>query len=153
MSNASWTDRIVGARMAVDQEFTPEVAQSQFSNPQWSLIMTATEFEIEQPTDPEQARLVANTDAVPQIIPELENVGVGAVPGGGTNERGRSETSSGLFGAIKSALGLGGEDEDKNAETLAAAEELTQAYAATLQEHLEAQGRWDEIREAAAEES
>ncbi len=155
MSNGSWTDRMVGARMAVDQQFASTVADSQFSNPQWSLIMTATEFEIDQPSAPDRARLVANTDALGQIVPELENVGggMGAVPGAGPQSGGQSGSSGGLLGTVKRVLGLGGggDDDEPDAETLAAAEELTQTYAEALQDHLEEEGRWVEICEAAAE--
>ncbi|SFC56006.1 hypothetical protein SAMN05444422_110115 [Halobiforma haloterrestris] len=162
MSDKPWTDRIVGERMTVDQEFSSRIRDSRFSNQQWSLIMTATEFEIERADDPENARLVADTEQVEQIIPELENVqsGMGAMggPGGGGGGGagpGSRDSSGGLVDSIKGALGLGGGsgpgsggDHD---EKLAAAERLTQEYADELQSHLEDNGRWDSVREAAAE--
>lgn len=157
MSDNPWTDRIVGERMTVDQEFSTRVQESQFSNQQWSLIMTATEFEIEDPDDPEHARIVANTDSVEQIIPELENVqsGMGAMgaPGGGDSHAGSGGGggSGGLVDSIKGALGLGGGAGGDHAEKLEAAERLTQEYADELQSHLEANGRWESVREAAAE--
>jgi len=151
MSDSSWTDRIVGDRMTVDQEFAPTVANSEFSNQQWSLIMTATEFEIEHPDDPDQARLVANTENVDQIIPELENVesGMGAMggPAGGSNR----ESSGGLVDSIKGALGLGDDGGNGHAEQLEAAKRLTQTYAEELQAHLESTGKWDNVRQVAAE--
>ncbi|THE63873.1 hypothetical protein D8Y22_16240 [Salinadaptatus halalkaliphilus] len=151
MSDSSWTDRIVGDRMTVDQEFSSRVQSSEFSNQQWSLIMTATEFEIEQPADPEQARIVANTDNVDQIIPELENVGQGmGAMGGAGGGGGSSNASGGFLDSIKGALGLGGGENGSNDEKRDAAERLTQEYAEALQNHLESQGRWDEVREAAA---
>ncbi|MCH7661416.1 MAG: hypothetical protein IH933_12825, partial [Euryarchaeota archaeon] len=67
MSRQPWMDRIVGDRMAVDREFTERVNGSRFSSQQWGLIMTATEFEIRNPEEPEQAELVANTEKLPQI--------------------------------------------------------------------------------------
>ncbi|MDQ2051307.1 DUF5799 family protein [Natronolimnohabitans sp. A-GB9] len=160
MSERPWTDRIVGARMAVDQEFTSRVESSQFSSQQWSLIMTATEFEIEHPEDPDRARIVADTDQVEQIIPELENMptgGMGGMGGPGQGQgQGRSDSSSsggGVLDSIKGALGLGGGDgDDDHAEKLQAAEQLTQEYADELQSHLESEGRWEPVRQAAAAE-
>ncbi|WP_049921357.1 DUF5799 family protein [Halopiger djelfimassiliensis] len=151
MSDQPWTDRIVGERMTVDQEFSSRIASSEFSSQQWSLIMTATEFEIERPTDPEKARIVANTEKVDQIIPELEDVqsGMGAMggPAGGVGDSG---SSGGIVDSIKGALGMGGDGGDDHENQLAAAERLTQEYAEELQSHLESKGRWESVREAAA---
>jgi hypothetical protein len=150
MSDNSWTDRIVGERMTVDQAFSTRVADSQFSSQQWSLIMTATEFEIEHADDPERARIVANTEKVDQIIPELENLdaqmgAMGGQPGGGS-----SSSSDGLVGSILGALGLGDDGNDQ-AEQLRAAEQLTQEYADDLQTELESKGRWESIRQFVAD--
>ena len=153
MSDSPWTDRIVGARMTVDQEFTSRIVESQFSSQQWSLIMTATEFEIEHPDDPDRARIVANTEKVEQIIPELENVGTGMGMGGQPQGQQAGSSSGGVLGSIKGALGLGGGDGgDSHAEQERAAEQLTQEYADELQSHLESNGRWDSVRQAAATE-
>ncbi len=146
MDERSWTDRVVGERMAVDQEFTSRITSSRFSSQEWSLIMTATEFEIESPEDPDRARIVANTDRVESILPELENLraqtgAMGGAPGGGNG--------GSIVDSIKGALGMG-DDGDHEAERQAA-EALTQEYAETLQEHLESKGRWEEVRELAAE--
>ncbi|RQG97904.1 DUF5799 family protein [Natrarchaeobius chitinivorans] len=146
MSKSSWTDRIVGERMTVDQEFSSRIQGSEFSNQQWSLIMTATEFEIEHPDDPERARIVANTDKVEQILPELENVDARMGPGGGA----QSGSSGGIFDSIKGSLGLGGGDD--HAEKRDAAERLTQEYADELQSHLESKGRWSSVRESVSEQ-
>ncbi|GAB3669176.1 DUF5799 family protein [Halopiger thermotolerans] len=156
MSDSDWTDRIVGARMTLDQEFSSRIAESQFSNQQWSLIMTATELEIEHADDPERARIVANTDKLDQIMPELENVqsGMGAMggPGGGSGaDAGNAGGSGGgLVDSIKGALGLGGGGSGHDAK-LEAAERLTQEYADELQSKLESNGKWDSVREVAAE--
>lgn len=150
MSDDAWQDRIVGARMAVDQEFAERVEGSSFSRQQWGLVMTAVTFEIENPEDPETARLVANTDQLGAILPELDSIeqqmgGMGG-PGGGGSQ-------SSILGQISDALGLrgssgGGVSEDQEEE----ARMLTQAYADQLQTFLESKGRWEEIRTAAAEE-
>ncbi|WP_121741223.1 DUF5799 family protein [Natronorubrum halophilum] len=153
MSDNPWTDRIVGARMAVDQEFTTRIADSRFSNQQWSLIMTATEFELDHPDDPDRARIVANTEKIGQIIPELDNIqtGMGAVGGQGGRQGGSS--SGGLIDSIKGALGMGGGGSgSSHDEKRQAAERLTQEYADELQAHLESNGRWESVRQAAAAE-
>ncbi|QLK27172.1 DUF5799 family protein [Natrinema zhouii] len=151
MSDTPWTDRIVGERMAVDQEFSERIQQSRFSNQQWSLIMTATEFEIEHPDDPDRARIVANTDKIDGIIPELENVqaGMGAMGGAGAGSTGSSSSGGGIFDSIKGALGMGNGGGSSEKEQRKAAERLTQEYADELQSHLESKGKWETIRHSA----
>ena len=153
MSDTPWTDRIVGERMAVDQAFSERVQQSQFSNQQWSLIMTATAFEIEHPGDPDRAQIVANTDDLDGIIPELENVqtGMGAMGGPGATQGKSDASSGGLFDSIMGALGLDDDESDDYREQRDAAERLTQAYADELQSHLESKGRWETVRDSAAD--
>ncbi|RZH66789.1 DUF5799 family protein [Natrinema altunense] len=152
MSDNPWTDRIVGERMAVDQEFSTQIEASQFSNQQWSLIMTATEFEIEHSDDPDRARIVANTDKLDGVIPELDNVqaGMGAMAGGRADE-GSSSSSGGVFDSIMGALGVGGDSGPSEADQRKAAERLTQEYAAQLQSHLESKGKWETIRQQVAD--
>ncbi|MFC7136610.1 DUF5799 family protein [Halobaculum litoreum] len=147
MSN--WTDAIVGERMTVDREFNQRIQGSQFSNQEWGLIMTATEFEIEHADDPERARIVADTSKLPQIMPELDNISqqMGAMAGGGDPGGG---SSGGVFGGIvddiKNLLGGGGGGGGVDREKLAAAEQLTQEYADELQRHLENKGRFEQVR-------
>lgn len=149
MSEREWSDRIVGERMQVDQEFNEKVAASNFSRQQWGLIMTAVEFEIENPDDPETARMVANTSKIESIVPELDKVdqatGMAAQGGGGG-----SSDSGGVLGNLKDALGLGGES-GVDKEQLAAAEEMAQMYAGDLQEKLESNGKWAQICDLASE--
>ncbi len=143
---ANWTDSIVGDRMTVDREFNEQVQASRFSNQEWGLIMTATEFDIENADDPETARIVADTEKLPHIMPELKNVrsqmqSMGAGSSGGSSSNGGGD----LFGSIKRAFGLGGGGGKNDAE-LEAAERLTQEYADELQRHLERTGKWDQVR-------
>lgn len=151
MTDDSWRGRIVGARMTVDDEFSDRVEASSFSRQQWSLIMTATEFELHHADDPEQARIVANTNNLDAILPELENIeqqmgGMAGGPGG-------SESGGGVLDSISNALGLGGGGDDGVDESQRAeAAELVQAYGDMLQQHLEETGRWEEIRSIAAAE-
>ncbi|AUX09579.1 hypothetical protein AArcSl_1954 [Halalkaliarchaeum desulfuricum] len=147
---SDWTDAIVGERMAVDREFNDRVQSSEFSSQEWGLIMTATELEIEHADDPERARIVANTEKLPSIMPELDNIqDQMAAMGGGAG--GGSGGSGGLFDGIKSALGLGGGTGGVDEERLKAAEQLTQEYADELQALLEEKGRWEQVRIAAQE--
>ncbi|WP_128475757.1 DUF5799 family protein [Halorussus pelagicus] len=149
MTERAWQDLIVGDRMAVDQEFAQQVTDSQFSRQEWGLIMTAVEFEIENPGDDDRARLVADSSKVEQVMPELDNIRdqMNSVAGGGGGGGG---TGGGVFDSVKDALGLGGDD-GVDQERLEAADRLTQEYASELQERLEAQGKWKRVREAAAE--
>ncbi|MFB6133595.1 MAG: DUF5799 family protein [Halanaeroarchaeum sp.] len=157
MSDEPWRDRIVGARMTVDDQFADRIDASSFSRQQWSLIMTATEFEIESAGDPDTARIVANTDALDSIMPELDSVDQQMQAlGGGAGSPGKSG-GAGSIGSIvdrvRTAFGLGaessGSDEDRRAE----ATKLVDEYASALQRHLESTGRWEEVRRTAAEDA
>jgi len=156
----AWTDLIVGDRMAVDQQFADRVANSQFSRQQWGLVMTAVQFDIEQPTDDDAARLVADTSDLPAVMPELDSVDQQHPMGAGGPSRGR-DRGAGLLDGIRNALGMGGDGGgdaespgheqpagDVDQDRLSAAEQLTQAYADTLQTRLEDEGRWGEVRAA-----
>jgi hypothetical protein len=152
MGMSDWTDAIVGERMTVDNQFTDRVAASRFSSQEWGLIMTATEFEIENADDSENARIVADTSSLPAIMPELENVrsqvaAMGGAPGGAGGSGG---SGGGLVDSIKGALGLGGSggNDGPSDEELDAAERLVQEYADELQAHLEEVGKWEQVRVA-----
>ncbi|WP_256392217.1 DUF5799 family protein [Natronoarchaeum rubrum] len=155
MSNGDWTDRFVGDRMSVDQEFNQRVARSDFSSQEWGMIMTAVELEIENPDDPESAQLVADTDKLPQVMPALDDVreqmgGMGGAPSGGSS-RSSGGSGDGIVGAIKGLFGGGsggGGDERERA-----AAELAQEYAEQFQERLESQGKWARACSAAAEQT
>lgn len=140
---ADWTDRIVGDRMTVDREFNDRVMASEFQSQEWSLIMTATEFEIENADDPDAARIVANTDKLEGMMPHIEEAGKRqqsmAGAGGGDSDGGS------IIDTVKGALGLGNGKKD-HADRLAAAERLVQEYADELQSHLESKGKWEQIR-------
>lgn len=148
MSN-EWRDRLAGARMQVDQQFNDRVLASQFTNQQWGLIMTAVEFDIENPEDPDSAELVANTDQVEHIIPELENLPEGMGSPGMGQESTRSSGGGSILGRIRGLLtgDSGGQSDD---ETLEAASVLANEYAGELQTFLEEQGRWKSLCESAA---
>lgn len=142
MSN--WTDRIVSDRMAVDREFSDRVRDSEFTNQEWDLLMTAVEFEIDHADDPDRARIVPDTENLPQMMPELEKV-QGGMPGGPGNA---GDDSGGVFDAISGALGLGSDD---GTERLDEAERLVEEYADALQARLEERGKWEDVRGAYAD--
>jgi len=151
MSNGDWTDRFVGDRMSVDQEFNQRVAQSDFSSQEWGMIMTAVELDIENADDPENAELVADTEKLPQVMPALDDVreqmgGMGGAPSGGSS--GSSGGGGGILGAIKGLFGGGGGGDDERERAAAA---LAQEYADQFQERLESQGKWERACDAAAE--
>lgn len=145
---SDWQDMIVGDRMTVDNEFSDRIEESQFSRQEWGLIMTATTFEIRNPGDEESAQLVANTDDLESMMPEVEkvaNMGPMGQPQG-------DDSGGGILDSVRGALGLGGSDDDGvDQDKVVAAEKLVAAYARELQAHLEEKGRWGEVRAAAAE--
>ena len=143
---SDWTDAIVGERMAVDREFNDRVQASEFSSQEWGLIMTATEFEIEHADDPDRARIVANTEKLPSIMPELDNIQDQMAAMGGGAGGGSGGSSGGLLDGIKSALGLGSGEDGVDQERLEAAAQLTQEYADELQAQLEANNRFEQVR-------
>ncbi|MFC6798210.1 MULTISPECIES: DUF5799 family protein [unclassified Haladaptatus] len=150
MSERPWRDRIVGARMTVDNLFADRIAEAQLTRQEWGLIMMAVELEIEHPEDPDQARLVANTEKLPDIVPELDNIrqqmegGMGGPP--------QKKQSGGMMKSVKSALGLGSNEPDVDEAEIRNAERLAQEYADMLQKHLQENGRWDDVRRVAAEQ-
>jgi len=146
-----WTVRLAGARMQVDKQFEPTVADSEFTSQEWGLIMTAVEFDIEAPQDPEAATLVARGDKLPDIVPELDRIQdqMGGSPT--PVEEGHGSGISGRLRQFASSLSLDLGSTD-HGERIAAAKVLTQEYADELQSFLESEGRWAEICEAAAAE-
>jgi hypothetical protein len=139
-------DRVVSDRMAVDREFTERVNESRFSSQQWGLVMTAAEFEIHDPEDPDGARLVADTSKLPQIMPELEKIDAQVqAAGGAAGVSGSDGGGGGFLSSIKGALGLGGGGGRGNDEDLRAAEALVEEYADRLQERLEERGKWEPV--------
>lgn len=148
---SEWRDMVVGDRMNVDSEFSPRIDNSPFSRQEWGLIMTATSFEIENADDEAAARIVADTSELPTVMPELENI----ANMGPMGQQPSDDAGGGLLDSVFDAIGLGGGGDDRDeidAEKLQAAEELVAAYAEELQAHLEAEGRWEEVRAAAAAE-
>ena len=147
---AEWTKKLAGARMQVDKRFEDRVRNSQFSNQEWGMIMTAVEWDVRQPGDAEAAELVAVTDKIEEIMPELERIqSQMGNPGAQTRDSGGGIGAR--IGDLLDSLtgnGSGGVDEARVRD----AERLVQAYADELQDFLEERGRWDDIREAAAAE-
>ncbi|WP_205254302.1 DUF5799 family protein [Halorubellus sp. JP-L1] len=151
-----WTNSVVAERMAVDQEFNDRVRASEFSSQEWSLIMSATEYTIDEPSDPAAASIVVDREAtnLEAIMPELENIQeqMNALGGAGGGQSDVGGQKGGLFDGVKSALGIGGggssgTDHDARAQT---ARELAGEYGRELQSHLESKGRWEEICAIAA---
>jgi hypothetical protein len=150
---AAWTDQLAGARMQVDQQFAERVRNSQFSNQEWGLIMTAVEWEIRNVEDPEAAELVADTSNVADIIPELDKIQQ-QMGGGGNPMGGGGEDSGGLGDRVRQFFDTltGNGSGSSDTERQNAAEALVQEYARELQAFLEKRERWEDIRQTAAEE-
>jgi hypothetical protein len=149
---SEWRDLIVGDRMAVDQAFSDRIQDSEFTNQEWGLIMTATELDIKHADDPEAAQLVADTTAIESIMPELEAVRSQGGPMAGRGEP--ADSGSGVVESIKGALGLDGDDDGGiDRAKLAAAESLAEAYADRLQQHLESNDEFERVRQAYADDA
>lgn len=147
---SDWTDSVVGERMALDQEFSDRVRSSEFTSQEWSLVMTAIEFEIEHAEKPDRARIVVDDSNLDQIVPELDTIreqmqGMGG--GGGPSSGG---SSGGILDGVKSALGLGGGGDAGDDQKAEAAASLAQEYATELQSRLKRNDRWEEVRTIAA---
>ncbi|WP_159901058.1 DUF5799 family protein [Salinirussus salinus] len=148
---SDWQDHLAGARMRVDQQFEQRVRDSRFSSQEWGLIMTAVEFEVRSADDPDSARLVADTDKLGAVVPELgkiqEEMGGAARPPSGSS-------GGGLFGRLRQYLGGLTSDsgpEGSSDEQLEAARTLADDYAVELQAYLEEQGRWADVCALAAD--
>ncbi|WP_255196065.1 DUF5799 family protein [Halorarius litoreus] len=151
MSN--WQDRIIGARMAVDNDYSPTIDSSSFSRQEWGLVMTAVEFDIHNADDPDEAELYAETGKLRDIMPEVENVA--QMQSMGMGQQSRPDDSGGLLDNVKSALGLsgGGDGSDEpDEDRIREAESLIDGYTTKLQAHLEANGSWEEVLEVYRQE-
>jgi hypothetical protein len=139
--SGEWVEQIAGARMRVDQRFQDRILDSEFTNQQWGLIMSAVEFEIRNPETPSEAELVAKTDRVEQILPEVDDIpqGMGGPPGGSSGS-----SSDGLLSSLKELLSSGDADE-VDQERLDAATTLVDEYVVELQAFLEEEGRWEPL--------
>ena len=138
-----WADHLAGARMRVDQQFEQRVVDSQFTSQEWGLIMTAVEFDIRQPGDPERAHMIAVTEDLEAVIPALEDIqqemGANMGPRGDTD-------GGGILGRLRSYVGsLTDSGSGMDEEQLDAARVLIDDYADQLQAHLEEQSRWAEV--------
>lgn len=149
---SDWTDSVVGERMALDQEFASRVRASEFSSQEWSLVMTAIEFEIRHPEDPDRAEVVVDTSKLDQIVPELDNIREQMQGMGGMGGSSGSSGGGGVIDGVKNALGLGGSGGGGGGhqQKREAAAQLADEYAQELQDRLEQKGRWEEIRAIAA---
>jgi hypothetical protein len=148
--SGEWVEQIAGARMQVDQRFQDRIVDSEFTNQQWGLIMSAVEFEIRDPETPSEAELVANTDRVEQILPEVEDIpqGMGGPPGGPSGGR-----SGGLLSRLKQLLS-GGDSDEVDQDRLDAATTLADEYVVELQTFLEDEGQWAPLcRQAAGDDA
>ncbi|MFB6311567.1 MAG: DUF5799 family protein [Salinirussus sp.] len=150
---ADWTDKLARARITVDKEFYEDIERSQFTEQEWGLIMTAVEWRVHNASDPQTARLVADTSKVKDILPQLREIRtrVEEAQRGVQRPRTLADGFTGWINGFVEMLGNVLSDEARDAR-LDDAEQLANKYALRVQEHLEDKGRWEEVRLAAAEE-
>jgi len=146
-----WTDQLAGARMQVDQQYQDTLEASEFSNQEWGLVMTAVDWEIDDPENPEEATLVADTSKLPDIVPELRSIQ--KEMGGSPTPVEDGPNTRGFLGRLQQYIhhlraGTGESSQKKIAD----AEELVEGYTLTLQQYLEEHGRWEDVCAAAAKQ-
>jgi len=138
---ADWYSRAAHERVQVDQTFNARLRDKPVTAHQWGLLMTAIEFDIVNPEEPERARIVpdvSKVDSVLEQVKEAEDASNAPAP-----------DSPGVVERVKRTLGLSDpEDPYKRA-----ARSLASQYATELQEELEEQGRWEESCQRAAKEN
>jgi len=133
-----WRDRIAPHRMAADREFAERVRESDLDRQQWDLAMTAVEFEVAHPSDPEAATLVADTSNLDAVLPELAR---------STRRPGHPPEGDGggLLDGIRSLV----ERDDAAGDRRETVERLATAYAAVLEDELREAGEWERVCRAA----
>ena len=147
-----WTDQLAGARMQVDQRFQETLEASSFTSQEWGLVMTAIDWDIENPEQPDEAELVADTSQLSEIIPELENIQTQM--GGAQRPVEDGPDTSGFLGRIKRYIHdlQSGSSGQSSTKRLNDAKELVDGYTLELQNYLEERERWEELCELAAAE-
>jgi len=143
-----WTDQLAGARMQVDQRYQDVLDASDFSNQEWGLVMTAIDWDIENPEDPEEATLVADKSKLPDIVPELRTIQ--KEMGGSPTPVEEGPNTEGFLGRLRQYVHHLRGDNESSEKKLGDAEELVDGYTLELQEFLEERGRWEDLCAAAA---
>lgn len=139
----SWHDTVIAERLITDREFQDRVFDSPLSNQSWELVMTAVELDVDRPEDHEQARMVADTDKLDNVLPAIRDIE--ARQGGGSGRSG-----SGFVDRLLGSIGLGNGSAQEYRDE---AERLAADYAQAFQRTLEDRGQWETVCERAAEES
>jgi hypothetical protein len=137
---ADWYSRAAHERVQVDSSFNSRLRDKPVTAHQWGLLMTAIEFDIVNPEEPERARIVpdvSKVDSVLDQVKEAEDAPNAPAP-----------DSPGIVERVKRALGIS-ESEDPYKR---AARSLASQYATELQAELEKQGRWEESCDRARKE-
>ena len=143
-TKSAWQDAVIAERLEADREFQDRLQQSSLSNQSWELVMTAVEFEIESPNNPDEARLVARTDSLDNV---MEAIGSIQARQGGQGGGAHGGSSGGFVDRLLGSLGLGGSGGSHRGE----AESMARDYAEQFQQLLEERGKWQSVCERAAE--
>jgi hypothetical protein len=129
--------------MQLDGEFAERVEESELMPQQWSLVMMATEFEIEDPETPAEATLVANTDNLSAVAGEMNRIEQDGI--GGMSQGSRKES---ILGRLADKFKRGATTNVDFDE----AESLADEYASRLQRMLVESDRWADVCATAASE-
>lgn len=141
-TSSGWQEMIIADRMAVDREFQERVNESSFSNQGWELVMTAVEFEIVNPEDPDAAHIEVNSEHIDSVLPAMKE----AEKALGAPQQGGSSFTDKIASELKGFLDRGQDDAKRKAE----AEQLAGEYANVLHSRLQRQGKWEQVCHQAA---
>lgn len=139
-----WTDAIISERIAVDEEFEMNVADSEFTKQEWNIMMSMLELKITNVDDPENAQVSANVEKLPEILKNLESVETRpSQPAANTGEpKGiGGKLRAKLFGIkVGDVISFDRGDDGIDEKRLQTAEQLVNDYLSALQTQLEMTG-------------
>ena len=139
-----WTDAIIRERMAVDEEFEMNIADSEFTKQEWNIMMSMLDLKITNVDDPENAQVGANMEKLPEILKKMESVETR--PNQSAADTGEPKGIAGklrakLFGVkVGDVISFDRGDDEIDAERLQTAEQLVDDYLSNLQSQLETRG-------------
>lgn len=131
---------LIGHRMNADKVFASRVAESRFSRAEWDLIMSIVEFEIDDPSDPETAKLLPVTDDLDDALAATDEIPT--VNASDPYSAGSPQSES-FLDRLTNWIGRFSLDDERREKATV----LVNEYAATLQGQLRQRDVWDELCE------
>lgn len=132
-------DAIVGHRIAVDQQFRGQLAESRFSAAEWDIIMSVVSFGIAQPESPSQATLTPIIDDLEMAVDAAEDMQEARF-----DPTAPPDDSSGVLDRLTSIF-EGGQSTAGYGDRYQDAERLVNSYTDQLESHLREESAWDDL--------